>query len=58
MFNWIFDYLPLPDRVKRWLCGHGEHPSHEVIGWNGCSLMAKCNWCGFEGMLDSQGGLF
>lgn len=25
---------------------------------DGCSDHAKCKWCGFEGMIDSQGNLF
>lgn len=29
------------------------HTDHD-----GCSQHAKCKWCGYEGMIDSQGNLF
>jgi hypothetical protein len=31
---------------------------YEVTGHDGCSVHARCPWCGYEGMIDSQGNLF
>ena len=42
-------------------CKMGWHsPSRlwESTGHDGCSAHARCPWCGFEGMIDSQGNLF
>ena len=40
-------------RVLPW---HSPRP--ENTGFDGCSVHAKCRWCGYEGMIDSQGNLF
>jgi hypothetical protein len=29
-----------------------------AIGFDGCSIHAKCKWCDKKGMIDSQGNLF
>ncbi len=26
--------------------------------FDGCSVHARCKWCGYKGMIDSQGNLF
>jgi hypothetical protein len=51
--------------MKAWLdrlfCAIGWHcPAHRrvILGFDGCSVHARCPWCGFEGMIDSQGNLF
>ena len=30
----------------------------EPTGFDGCSVHARCRYCGYEGMIDSQGNLF
>ncbi|KKN09558.1 hypothetical protein LCGC14_1045480 [marine sediment metagenome] len=30
----------------------------EVYGHDGASFKAKCKWCGYIGLVDSQGNLF
>lgn len=46
--------------VKRFFCWAGWHSTggYDITGFDGCSVHAKCRWCGFEGMIDSQGNLF
>jgi len=48
---------------KRFLCWIGGHSifvgfDSSPEGFDGCSVHAKCKWCGYEGMIDSQGNLF
>lgn len=44
---------------KPFACWIGWHSYHyDTIGFDGCSEHAKCQWCGYEGMIDSQGNLF
>lgn len=31
---------------------------YESISFDGASVHCKCKWCGYEGMVDSQGNLF
>jgi hypothetical protein len=35
-----------------------SYPDFEHISNDGCSDHARCKWCGYEGMIDSQGNLF
>ena len=47
--------------MKKFFCWIGWHSI--LIGFNysnydGYIQHAKCKWCGFEGMIDSQGNLF
>ncbi len=45
--------------MKRFLCRVGWHSwSYVLIFHDGASQHAKCKWCGYEGMIDSQGNLF
>ncbi len=44
-------------RIKRFLCKIGWHKK-DIYGYDGASLKAVCKWCGFEGLVDSQGNLF
>jgi len=46
--------------VKRFFCWMGWHsfPNFEYISFDGASEHARCRWCGYEGMIDSQGNLF
>lgn len=38
-----------------WHC-HGKDYIYE--SFDGASLHCKCKWCGYRGMVDSQGNLF
>lgn len=40
----------------KWLPWHSGN--FERTGFDGCSIHARCRWCGYEGMIDSQGNLF
>jgi hypothetical protein len=48
--------------LKRFFCWMGWHScigaGFITTGFDGCSVHAKCRWCGYEGMIDSQGNLF
>lgn len=45
--------------IRKLLCKLGWHSCTYVRLYNdGCSEHAKCKWCGYEGMIDSQGNLF
>jgi hypothetical protein len=47
--------------MKRFYCRMGWHSfpaGFESTGFDGCSVHARCKWCGYEGMIDSQGNLF
>lgn len=50
----------LPKWYKRFQCWKGGHswPDFASTGFDGCSVHAKCLWCGYEGMIDGQGNLF
>ncbi len=37
---------------------HSRMKGFERTGFDGCSVHAKCKWCEFKGMIDSQGNLF
>jgi hypothetical protein len=45
-------------RIKSFFCWIGWHGPHTMKGYDGCSVHAQCDWCGFQGMIDSQGNLF
>ena len=36
----------------------GHDSGYHILGHDGRSYIAKCRWCGFEGMVDSQGNFF
>ena len=42
-------------KVLRW---HSIFVGFQHLGFDGCSVHAKCRWCGYKGMIDSQGNLF
>ena len=47
--------------IKRLLCKIGWHSfivGYDFLYNDGCSNHSKCKWCGYEGMVDSQGNLF
>ena len=44
---------PIYCKVLPW---HSPRP--EQTSFDGCSVHARCRWCGYEGMIDSQGNLF
>jgi len=48
-------------KIKQFCCWIGWHSwfsGFENTGFDGCSVHARCKWCGYEGMIDSQGNLF
>lgn len=51
--NWFMD-------IRHFLFGYqvlwGDWVEYGM--WNGCSFHAKCRYCDYEGMIDSQGNLF
>jgi len=44
----------------RFSCWVGWHswPHFIVNSFDGCNTHATCRWCGYKGMIDSQGNLF
>jgi hypothetical protein len=45
--------------LKKLLCKIGWHSwTYEYISTNGVNIHARCQWCGYEGIIDSQGNLF
>ena len=38
--------------------GWHSYPNFNHIGFDGASEHASCKWCGYSGMIDSQGNLF
>jgi len=47
--------------IKKVFCKIGWHSfpvRFEVLGFDGCSEEASCKWCGYKGLIDSQGNLF
>lgn len=45
--------------LRRFFCWMKWHSiGYEPLFFDGASVHAKCKWCGFEGMVDSQGNLF
>ena len=33
-------------------------PNFDPVEFDGCSVHARCRWCGYKGMIDGQGNLF
>lgn len=46
--------------VKRFLCWWGWHSfgHYDRVTGHGFNDHYRCRWCGKEGLVDSQGGLF
>lgn len=47
--------------IKKFLCKIGWHSifiGFELLFNDGVSDHARCKWCRYEGMIDSQGNLF
>lgn len=61
-FFFLFGNLTMrwSKRYRRVACKIGWHsyPSFEHVSHDGCSEHARCKWCGYKGMIDSQGNLF
>ena len=53
---------PFSSRLaKKMCCRFGWHSilaGFETTGFDGCPVHARCKWCGYKGMIDSQGNLF
>lgn len=43
---------------KKFACKIGWHSIGDIVGFDGANIHAKCKWCGYKGMIDSQGNLF
>lgn len=37
---------------------HCHMKDYEPISFDGASVHCKCKWCGYKGIVDSQGNLF
>lgn len=51
----------LRQAYKKFACGWIAWHSYrrfDTVGFDGCSAQARCRWCGYEGLIDSQGNLF
>jgi hypothetical protein len=48
----------VPQWLTRLLCRMRWHLSYTPESFDGASVHARCNWCGYRGLLDSQGALF
>lgn len=47
--------------MQKIYCKFGWHchmKDYQQISFDGCSQHCKCKWCGYIGMVDSQGNLF
>ncbi len=45
--------------IKRFFCWMKWHSfGYDYQYFDGTSAHAKCKWCNYEGMVDSQGNLF
>jgi len=47
--------------MKKFFCRIGWHSifvGFDPVEFDGCSVHARCRWCGGVGMVDSQGNLF
>lgn len=47
--------------IKKFFCKIGWHsffPGYIPEAFDGCNFHARCLWCGYKGMVDSQGNLF
>ena len=44
-------------RMKKFCCWMGWHKPI-YYGYDGASFRARCKWCGYKGLIDSQGNLF
>lgn len=49
---------PTKNPLKRFCCWVGWHGTRTHLRMDECNIHAKCDWCGYEGMIDSQGNLF
>ena len=46
--------------IRNFCCerfGHWHGPT-TTTGFDGCSKEGKCQWCGYQGLFDSNGDLF
>lgn len=51
--------VPLRGLIKPFACAMGWHSyKYDIISFDGASEHARCQWCKYEGMIDSQGNLF
>lgn len=41
-----------------WIGWHSPAKYWEYVKFDGCSEHCRCPWCGYVGMVDSQGNLF
>ena len=41
-----------------WIRWHSWPVGFEATGFDGVSVHAQCKWCGYKGLIDSEGNLF
>lgn len=55
----MYIFADFSKTLQKFYCFIGWHShSYEIVSLDGSSVHAKCKWCGYEGMVDSQGNLF
>lgn len=58
IFLLVFTRLKLVRHIRCHVLTWHSAPHYETTGFDGCSVHARCKWCGYKGMIDSQGNLF
>lgn len=48
---------PTRNPIKKFFCWIGWHGTRTHLRMDGFSIHAKCDWCGYEGRVDSRGDL-
>ena len=52
----------MKNKIKKLFCKIGWHSfSYDIVSYDssiGKREYSKCKWCGYEGLIDSQGNLF
>lgn len=55
----LYIFADFSRTLQKFYCRIGWHShTYDTVGFDGASVHAKCRWCGYEGMVDSQGNLF
>lgn len=54
----IADWVKPLQKIYCKIGWHCHMKDYEPISFDGASVHCKCKWCGYKGMVDSQGSLF
>lgn len=57
----LYPFANLIKPLQKWYCKIGWHCHQKDCiyeSFDGASCHCKCKWCGYRGMVDSQGNLF